>query len=197
MYTLRANLDEFQCEKAAKGADYIECYRDGEVIARFEGIADFTGYQLIDEGGSEVPFSQSPVEQAQKAEDRLRSLLMGAVIETASPDDVIVMSPLLPEWSQKPYAVGDVVTYADAPYRCVQQHDATEHPDWTPTQYRAGWANYHGATRETALLWIAPTGAHDTYKAGEWMIWTDGAYYECLQNTDHSPEAWPQGWRQG
>lgn len=31
------------------------------------------------------------------------------------------------------------------------------------------------------------TGAHDMYKAGEYMIWTDGIIKKCLRDTNFSP----------
>ena len=38
------------------------------------------------------------------------------------------------------------------------------------------------------------TGAHDMYKAGEYMIWTDGTVKKCVQDTNFSPEEYPQAW---
>jgi len=38
------------------------------------------------------------------------------------------------------------------------------------------------------------TGAHDMYKAGECMIWTDGTVYRCAQDTVYSPETYAQAW---
>ena len=32
------------------------------------------------------------------------------------------------------------------------------------------------------------------YKAGEYMIWTDGVVYMCKENTNFSPEEYPQAW---
>ena len=39
-----------------------------------------------------------------------------------------------------------------------------------------------------------PTGAHDMYKTGEYMIWTDGNTYKCIQDTNFSPEEYAQAW---
>lgn len=38
------------------------------------------------------------------------------------------------------------------------------------------------------------TRAHDMYKSGEYMIWTDGNTYRCKQDTNFSPEEYPQAW---
>lgn len=44
------------------------------------------------------------------------------------------------------------------------------------------------------MTWEQPTGAHDMYKAGEYMIWTDGTVKKCVQDTNFSPEDYPQAW---
>ena len=32
------------------------------------------------------------------------------------------------------------------------------------------------------------------YKVGEYMIWTDGTAKKCRQDTNFSPEEYPQAW---
>lgn len=32
------------------------------------------------------------------------------------------------------------------------------------------------------------------YHAGEYMIWTDGTVKKCIQDTNFSPDDWPQAW---
>ena len=56
------------------------------------------------------------------------------------------------------------------------------------------WKPWHSRKPEYALPWEQPTGAHDIYKAGEYMIWTDGFTYLCNQNTNYSPEEYPDAW---
>lgn len=41
---------------------------------------------------------------------------------------------------------------------------------------------------------LAPTGAHDMYKSGEYMIWTDDTTRKCIQDTNFSPDEYPQAW---
>ena len=38
------------------------------------------------------------------------------------------------------------------------------------------------------------TGSHDMYRTGEYMIWTDGTIQRCKQDTNYSPEEYPQAW---
>ena len=98
-------------------------------------------------------------------------------------------------WTPGAYAVSDVVRYNNIPYKCVQAHDSTNNSEWTPSSTPALWMEYHGTSKETARNWIAPTGAHDIYKQGEWMIFTDGKYYECLSDTAYSPTDYSSAWR--
>lgn len=98
-------------------------------------------------------------------------------------------------WHPGSYAVGDVRSWQGAPYKCVQAHDSTDNEGWTPEATPALWMQYHGTSRETARPWVAPTGAHDQYLAGEWMIYTDGETYECLSNTVYTPDVYPAAWR--
>ena len=99
------------------------------------------------------------------------------------------------DWTPASYSVNDVVKYNDIPYKCVQAHDSTNNTTWTPPSVPALWMEYHGTSKETARNWIAPTGAHDMYKQGEWMIFTDGKYYECLNDTAYSPTDYSSAWR--
>ena len=109
-------------------------------------------------------------------------------------DDVIRCRALAEEWAPGAFAVGDVRTEDGVPYRCCQEHDSTGTSNWNPSQVPALWAAYHGASPETALPWIAPTGAHDLYKAGECMVWTDGSVKRALQDTNFSPDDLPDAW---
>lgn len=99
-------------------------------------------------------------------------------------------------WKPGVYSTGDVRMYEGIPYKCVQAHNSMANALWTPSATPALWMQYHGTTAETARPWIAPTGAHDMYKAGEYMIWTDGAIYKCLADTIYSPADYAQAWEQ-
>ena len=102
---------------------------------------------------------------------------------------------LLRTWQPGNYAAGDLRAYKGIPYKCVQAHDSMANIGWTPDAVPALWMQYHGTSPETARPWLAPSGAHDQYKAGEYMIWTDGAVYEALSNTVYSPDQYAQAWR--
>lgn len=97
-------------------------------------------------------------------------------------------------WKPGAYVVGDVRMYEGIPYKCVQAHDSTGNDAWNPAATPALWMQYHGTSPGTARPWIAPTGAHDMYKAGEYMIWTDGLTYRCLSDTIYSPADYANAW---
>ena len=101
---------------------------------------------------------------------------------------------LIRNWTFGSHEVGEVRSYKDIPYRCVQSHTCTEEQDWTPPNTPALWMQYHGTSPESARPWIQPLGAHDMYKNGEYMIWTDGKIYQCLVDTIYSPNDYMQAW---
>lgn len=102
---------------------------------------------------------------------------------------------LLRKWIPGNYVVGDVRIYEGMPYKCIQAHDSTGNETWNPS-VASLWMQYHGTSVESARPWVAPTGAHDMYLAGEYMIWTDGSTYKCLSNTNFSPADYAAAWEQ-
>ena len=118
-----------------------------------------------------------------------------AAAPTAAPDDVIADAALLRPWTPGDYAAGDVRVQDGYPYKCCQAHDSTEHPDWDPATNRALWVPYHAKSPKWALPYVAPTGAHDAYQGGEYMVWTDGQIYRCnTDNTVWGPDTLPDVW---
>ena len=134
--------------------------------------------------------------EAQKAKLIAYRAAMDAAVENVREDAAAInrVAALVRPWRPGVYAAGDVRAYGAIPYRCVQAHDSTQNPAWTPEAEPALWMQYHGTTPETARPWVAPTGAHDMYRAGEYMIWTDGLTYRCTQDTAFSPADQPRAW---
>lgn len=93
-----------------------------------------------------------------------------------SNDDVITVAALYAEWTEGAYQVGDIrlAWYGGThqPWKCRQAHDTTTYPDITPdgSAWRTFWVPFHGTGPQTAQDWIAPSGAHDQYESGEYMI---------------------------
>ena len=118
----------------------------------------------------------------------------------AGVNEVIDLGPLLEEWKAGTaemavtYAAGDVRTYAGQPWKCVQGHTHHGEPGWEPGTAASLWTACHATDAAHALPWVQPTGAHDMYQAGEYMIWTDKVIYRCVQATAYSPEEYAQAW---
>lgn len=103
---------------------------------------------------------------------------------------------LFPVYVQnKQHEVGEVATHPETgyPYECMTAYDGTVQQSWT-IDTATLWRSWHSRQAEYALPWEQPTGAHDMYHAGEYMIWTDGSVYKCIQDTAYSPEEYPQAW---
>ncbi len=97
-------------------------------------------------------------------------------------------------WHEGAHAVGDVRMYEGGPYKCIQAHDSTGNPGWNPAATPALWMQYHGTTKETARPFIHPTGAHDMYLKGEYMVWTDGSIKRAMMDTSFSPDEYSAAW---
>ena len=134
--------------------------------------------------------------EAQKAKLIAYRAAMDAAVENAREDAAALnkVAVMTRPWKPGAYAVGDVRVYGGVPYRCVQAHDSSANPGWTPDATPALWMQYHGTSPETARPWVAPAGAHDMYRAGEYMIWADGFTYRCKQDTNFSPVEYAQAW---
>lgn len=97
----------------------------------------------------------------------------------------------------KQHEKGEVALHPETGYpkECIMSYDGTVQQNWTidtPTL----WKSWHSRKKEYALPWEQPTGAHDIYKAGEYMIWTDGKIYQCVTDTNYSPNEYRQAWKE-
>lgn len=100
-------------------------------------------------------------------------------------------------WERGVFVAGDIRVDPDNgyPYECITPHDSIVNTgdDYT-IKNRTLWKPYHSRKAEYALPWEAPTGAHDMYKSGEFMVWTDEKTYKCIQDTNFSPAEYAQAW---
>jgi hypothetical protein len=105
------------------------------------------------------------------------------------------LAPIIQVWRPSKYEAGDVRTDGGIPYTCIPPgHDSTGNPGWRPSASKTLWMQTHGTDVASARPWIAPTGAHNMYKAGECMIWTDDLVWRCVSDTVYSPVDYPQAW---
>lgn len=122
--------------------------------------------------------------------------LMTEIMESEDKTEGIACRGLIPAYKQNKYHdAGEVATDPETgyPYECMTAYDGTVQQDWTISN-RTLWKPWNSRKPEYALPWEAPTGAHDMYKEGEYMIWTDGAVKKCVQDTNFSPYDYPKAW---
>lgn len=125
---------------------------------------------------------------------------MEATFAKAAPsmtvDEIIQNRVLCKAWAQGSHLVGEVYRAAGQVWKCIQAYNNAIYPDIVPGNVAWGTFHtpYHGTTKETALPWVAPTGAHDMYFTGEYMVYTDGITYKALLDTNFSPEEYPSAW---
>lgn len=125
-----------------------------------------------------------------------RGKLLAELAEIDDKTEGIACRGLMPGYEQDKYhEVGEVATDPETgyPYECMTAYDGTVQQDWTIDNSTL-WKPWHSRKKEYALPWEVPTGAHDMYKSGEYMIWTDGYTYLCKEDTNFSPEDYPQAW---
>lgn len=124
-----------------------------------------------------------------------RLALRGEAVDTD--DKRLRASGLYPEWSPGKHEKGEIYSAGEQVWECIQDYDSAVYPGITPEG--PAWGTFHrplhGTAPETARPFAAVTGAHDTYKPGEYA-WFEGALYQCLSETAHSPEAYPGAWEE-
>lgn len=111
-------------------------------------------------------------------------------------EERIKVSVLYPDWEAGKHEAGEIYNADGQTWECFQSYDNTVYPDITPDN--SAWFTFnrplHGKSPETARPFVKPMGAHDMYKSGEFMIWTDGAVYECVADTVYTPEEYAPAW---
>lgn len=124
-----------------------------------------------------------------------RAVLMEKLTSSEDKTLAIACMAFFEPWVPGVYGVGDIRTNPETGYprECILAHDSTTNTDWGITTATL-WKPYHSRKKEYALPWEAPTGVHDMYKAGEYMIWTDYNIYKCLSDTSFSPIDHSESW---
>ena len=110
-------------------------------------------------------------------------------------NDRLAAGALYPKWVEGQHAAGELYTARGQVWECIQAYDNAVYPDIVPGN--VAWGTFHrplhATSPGTARPWVSPTGAHDQYKAGEYMT-LDGVLYKCLQDTAHSPTEYADAW---
>ena len=110
-------------------------------------------------------------------------------------NDRLAAGALYHKWVEGQHATGDIYTAHGQVWECIQGYDNAVYPDIVPGS--AAWGTFHrplhATSPDTARPWVQPTGAHDIYKAGEYMT-LDGVLYKCLTDTTYSPTEYAAAW---
>lgn len=114
----------------------------------------------------------------------------------ASDDEKLRAAGLYEDWAAGQYAAGDIRNADGQTWECFQAHDNAANPDIVPDNaaWFTFWRPLHGRSPETARPFVPVQGSHDMYHAGEYMIYTDNALYQCVQETNFSPEDDSAAW---
>lgn len=123
-----------------------------------------------------------------------RVSLAGDSIDTD--DKRIRASGLYEDWTAGSYEVGDIRNANGQTWECFQAHDNDVYPDINPDNdaWYTFWRPLHATSPETARPFVPVQGAHDMYRSGEYMVFTDGQIYKCLSDTAYSPSDYAQAW---
>ena len=160
-------------------------YEDGALVLDEERLAE-----LEAKAAEEIP-------EAHNLERALK-VLGQALVKTTdlSNDEKIMTAALFPDWVAGKHTAGEIYTISTgALWECIQDYDNAIYPDIAPglPAWRTFHKPFHGKSREAALPWVAPSGAHDMYLVGEYMIWK-GDVYLCKQDTSFTPEEYAAAW---
>lgn len=122
---------------------------------------------------------------------------LSALSDSVQDDDArIRVSGLYEPWTAGKYEAGDIRNAAGQTWECFQAHDNATYPDIKPgsAAWFTFWRPLHGKSPETARPFVPVQGAHDMYRAGEYMVWTDGSIKRAIQDTPYSPADYPPAW---
>ena len=135
-------------------------------------------------------------EKLQMTELKLTAMkpLMTELVKDKPANIVISASEFILDWVPDSYIIGDIRKDSIGhPKRCITAHNSLTNPDHT-IDVASLWAPFHVTQSTYALPWVAPTGTHDMYKVGEYMIFTDEKIYKCVTDTNFSPTDYAQAW---
>ena len=125
----------------------------------------------------------------------IRAATLKAAAHVAGDNDRLGIRVLYPEWTPGAHAVGDLYNAAGQTWECCTAYDNAVYPDIVPGN--GAWHSFnrplHGTAPDTARPFVPPVGAHDMYKAGEYMT-LDDRLYRCLMDTVYAPAEYAPAW---
>lgn len=133
----------------------------------------------------------------QMAEQFRKALQMFAV--TLTEEQAMEVATVFDPWEiGKNYSTGDFLIYGvntvgdPQLYKVAQTH--TAQAEWTPEATSALYVAI-GLDEKGYPVWSQPTGAHDSYNAGDVVNYNGILYESVIDGNTYSPDAYPAGWR--
>lgn len=115
---------------------------------------------------------------------------------TMDDDQIIQCSGLAYDWQPGNHKQGEVYNANNQTWECYQAYNNDVYPGVNPDD--PSWYTFnrplHGKSPETARPFVTVQGAHDMYRSGEYMVFTDGLTYRCKSDTNFSPTDYPDAW---
>lgn len=147
------------------------------------------------QAAEEAALKERYISSAQNSMEAVARMALAA-LAPEDDDARLRASGLYADWSSGAYAVGDIRNAGGQTWECFQAHDNAVYPDIRPgnAAWYTFWRPLHGKSAETARPFVAVQGAHDMYRTGEYMVWTDGGVYRCVSDTNFSPDEYAQAW---
>lgn len=187
---------------AALSSEDWEVYEeDGTLASTQEGYVDLQPLQFefarVDTSAKQIVELRNELEEANN-EIAVTAAVIPALLRGATREKAMPLAEYIPDWAPGPFEEGDIRKDEGQIYQLIagKAHDATNQPDWRPSQQPSLWFLWHGISRETAMPFVPVTGAHDMYRKGEWMILED-EYYEAIEDTAYSPKDYAGAWKKG
>lgn len=120
-----------------------------------------------------------------------------AQLSDLTADAKLRVSGLYDTWQHETVCeAGDIYNRAGQTWECYAKLDPALNPGVTPDT--PAWHNFfrvlHGRTPSTARPFVPPHAEYDMYRAGEYMVWTDGSIKRATQDTAYSPEDFAGAW---
>ena len=116
----------------------------------------------------------------------------------AEDNERLCIRVLFTDWVEGTHTVGEVYNADGQTWECFAAYDNAAYPDVKPgnTSWHTFNRPLHGTSPATARPFVQPTGAHDMYHSGEYIIWTDGKTFRCKFDTAYSPAEYAEAWEE-
>lgn len=93
------------------------------------------------------------------------------------------------EWMENEVvAIGDIRTYQEVDYECIQAHMTLN--AWIPPNTPTLWQVIQAGCPD----WVQPTGTHDAYQIGDCVTFNGHTYESKINANVWSPTVYPAGW---